>query len=105
MPVRTRYAQRRTVIVIDFRVRPPYRSFLNLSMYRGTMPGMTVRGANPLPRGATERSMPVFLEELKEAGAVHAVAWGRVVSDPKESSAPIEGIFPTPYSRAAPIRV
>lgn len=80
-------------IVIDFRVGPPYPSFLNLSMYRGTMPGMTVRGANPLPRGATERSMPVFLEEPKEAGVLHAVVWGRIVSDP------------TPYSRAAPIRV
>ncbi len=56
-------------------------------MYRGTMPGMTVRGSNPLPRGATERSMPVFLEEMKQAGVVHAVIWGRAVSDPKESTA------------------
>jgi len=67
-------------------VRPPYRSFLNLTMYRGTMPGMTVRGSNPLPRGATERSMAVFLDEMKEAGVTHAVVWGRAVADPKDST-------------------
>jgi predicted TIM-barrel fold metal-dependent hydrolase len=78
---------RNAAIVIDFRVRPPYRSFLNLSMYRGTMPGMTVRGSNPLPRGATERSMPVFLDELRQANVVHAVIWGRMVADAKESTA------------------
>lgn len=72
--------------VIDFRVRPPFRSFLNLSMYRGTMPGMTVRGSNPLPRGATEKSMDVFLEEMRAGGVEHAVIWGRAVSDPKEST-------------------
>jgi predicted TIM-barrel fold metal-dependent hydrolase len=55
-------------------------------MYRGTMPGMTVRGSNPLPRGATERSMPVFLEEMKAAGVKHAVVWSRKVADPEEST-------------------
>ena len=69
-------------MVIDFRVRPPYKSFLNLSMYRGTMPGMTVRGKSPLPRGATERSMTVFLEEMKVAEVTHAVVWGRAVFNP-----------------------
>lgn len=72
--------------VIDFRVRPPFRSFLKLSMYRGTMPGMTVRGSNPLPRGATERSMDVFLEEMRAGGVTHAVVWGRMVGDPNEST-------------------
>jgi len=78
--------QKNSNIVIDFRVRPPYRSFLNLHQFlpHKTVTGMTMRGSNPLPRSATERSMSVFIEEMKEAGVVHAVVWGRIVPDSKE---------------------
>lgn len=79
-------------------------------MYRGTMPGMTVRGSNPLPRGATERSMPIFMEELDAAGVTHAVIWGRKGSDPNESTndddvAELVKAFPKRFSGFGGIRV
>ncbi len=75
--------------VIDFRVRPPTGSFLNLSIF----PGQDEEGSpffkwhSGLPRSVRERDMKLFLGELDSAGVKHAVIWGRrVTRRPQESA-------------------
>ena len=75
--------------VIDFRVRPPTGSFLNLGIY----PGPDEEGSpffkwhSTLPTSVRKRDMGTFMAELKRARVVHAVAWGRRVTRmPGESS-------------------
>src|ERR1043166_4190523 len=75
--------------IIAFRVRPPYKSFQNLSVFGARLdaanrPAAWVADAAPSVRA---RSMPAFLDELSEAGISHAVVWGRAVANPKASTA------------------
>ncbi len=70
-------------MLIDLRVRPPYKSFVNLSVF-GSRMNSEKRPANwvgPLAESAKARSMDLFLDELKGAGVRVAVAWGRALSD------------------------
>ncbi len=75
------------IVIIDFRVRPPFRSFLDGWLYRPRqesdprlMPPWLV-GAEP-SRSFAQRSMPAFIEELDEAGIDKAVIMGRKAPPP-----------------------
>ena len=70
-------------MIIDFRVRPPFKSFCNLNIYGP-------RESNPDPvtapgvwldlapcRSFDDRSIERFVEEMDEAGIDVAVAMGR----------------------------
>lgn len=75
-------------MVIDFRVRPPTRTFPNLTIFRPELGGAAMVGgwAGPAPRSQLEKSMPLFLEELAEGEVTHAVVWGRAVANEAEST-------------------
>src|SRR5690606_28266861 len=75
-------------MVIDFRVRPPYRSFCNLTIFNARL-NTTDRPAawvGPLAESVASRSFDMFIEELNEAEVRHAVVWGRGVPDPNAST-------------------
>lgn len=98
-------------MVIDFRVRPPTRTFPNLTIFRPELGGAAMVGpwAGPAPQSQVEKSMPLFLDELKEAGVVHAVVWGRAVSNAAESTpnddvAAVVGEHPKLFSGLAGIK-
>lgn len=76
-------------MIIDFRVRPPVKSFLSLSIYTQIdwVESLVAKPlAGGLPPSAKERSLPKLLAELRECGVTHGVVWGRAVPDPKEST-------------------
>jgi predicted TIM-barrel fold metal-dependent hydrolase len=65
--------------IIDFRVRPPLKGFLDMVMYsNGERRDRFTRqlGLEPAP-SAVQRSMPLLLEEMKAASVVHGVITGR----------------------------
>jgi uncharacterized protein len=65
--------------IIDFRVRPPLKGFLQMVMYsNGERRDRFTRqlGLEPAP-SAVQRSMPLLLEEMKAANVVHGVVTGR----------------------------
>lgn len=65
---------------IDFRIRPPFKSFLQTAMYAGAArrDGITRKiGFTPSP-AAVARSMPQLLGEMDEAGIDAGVVVGRV---------------------------
>jgi predicted TIM-barrel fold metal-dependent hydrolase len=78
--------------LVDFRVQPPYRSFLGMHFFRHRPAVEDPVSGNPFapgrrtPRSFEERSMSRFLAELDDAGVAHAVIvgqraaarWGRV---------------------------
>ncbi len=66
-------------MIIDFRVRPPFGSYLNTHMYRDrerTATASTGRGHQP-PRSTWEGSWELFLQEFDAAGLNLAVVPGR----------------------------
>lgn len=70
-------------MIIDFRIRPPYKSFLSLSMYRPGKPPKDKRhispfmwDCGPVP-SAEQRSIPLLISEMDEAGISSAVVMGR----------------------------
>jgi predicted TIM-barrel fold metal-dependent hydrolase len=72
-------------MIIDFRVRPPVRSFLNLRIFAqlGTFAASVGRA---LPPSARERSMSALLQEMEASGITHGVIWSRATFDPNASS-------------------
>lgn len=70
--------------VIDFRVRPPLKSFLRCGFY--TDVGNPFDWHSPIPASVTERSFPKLREEMKQAGIVGSVVWGRTTQDPSKST-------------------
>jgi uncharacterized protein len=75
-------------MVIDFRVRPPFKSFARLTIF-GSRLEVANRPANwvgAMAESVKQRSMPLFIRELEEADVSHAVVWGRVVADRKAST-------------------
>jgi len=65
--------------IIDFRVRPPLKGFLQMVMYsNGERRDRFTRqlGLEPAP-SAVQRSMPLLLEEMKAVNVVHGVITGR----------------------------
>lgn len=74
--------------VIDFRVRPPFNSFSNLTIFnaRLTAHNRPASWVGPVPESVAQRSMDLFLSELDEAGVQRAVVWGRAVKDTNAST-------------------
>lgn len=70
-------------MIIDFRIRPPYKSFLTLSMYRPSPPPKDSRHVSPFTYNcgpvpsAEERSMDLLVAEMDDAGIDKAVVMGR----------------------------
>ena len=64
--------------IIDFRVRPPYKSFDN-DWYFGdaVLAHYEHQGGRKVAESARRRSMDLYLKEQQEAGIVHAVVTGR----------------------------
>ncbi|MCC7080463.1 MAG: amidohydrolase [Burkholderiales bacterium] len=65
--------------IIDFRVRPPLKGFLDMVMYsNGERRDRFTRqlGLEPAP-SAVERSMPLLLQEMQAVEVVHGVITGR----------------------------
>ena len=75
-------------MVIDFRVRPPYKSFRNLTIFNARLAAADRPAAwvGPVAESVMQSSLDLFLEELNSAGVRHAVVWGRGVPDPKAST-------------------
>lgn len=75
-------------MIIDFRVRPPFKGFRGSFLYRPrnpnpdpvTMPGLQI-GLEPY-RSFEQQSMEAFLKEMDEAGIDMAVAIGRQAPSP-----------------------
>jgi predicted TIM-barrel fold metal-dependent hydrolase len=73
-------------MVIDFRIRPPLKSFRQMSIYTETEWVEGLFGfCGALPPSARKRSMTMLRKELAQAEITHGVLWGRVVADPKQS--------------------
>jgi len=72
--------------IIDFRVRPPLRSFTQLSIYTNTWLKGLFDFHGGTPASARSRSLERMREEMRSAGVVEAVVWGRAVDDPGEST-------------------
>ena len=65
--------------IIDFRIRPPYKSFLDTVMYRDAARRDRITrtiGFEPSP-AAQQRSVKMMLEEMDEAGVALGVVVGR----------------------------
>src|SRR5262245_47997495 len=65
--------------IIDYRVRPPMKGFLDMVMYsNGPRRDRFTRqlGLEPAP-SAVERSMPLLLDEMAAAGVVHGAVMAR----------------------------
>lgn len=65
--------------IIDFRLRPPLAGFLNMALYTETerRDGITrIHGFEPAP-SVREKSMPLLLKEMDEAGVTVGVIIGR----------------------------
>lgn len=75
-------------MIIDFRVRPPYKSFSNLTIFgtRLEVPNRPANWVGPMAESVKSRSMPQFLQELADAEVKHAVVWGRVVASKAAST-------------------
>ncbi|MBF9235505.1 amidohydrolase [Microvirga sp. BT350] len=65
--------------IIDFRLRPPYKGFLNARIYtRQDISGkFTNQLGFPVPRSATEKSIDLMFTEMDEAGIDIGVVVGR----------------------------
>jgi uncharacterized protein len=80
-------------MIIDFRVRPPYKSFLKSWIFRERPKNPDPATISPLYiglppyRSFEERSMTAFIEEMDEAGIDKAVIMGRQ-SAPNYGSVP-----------------
>lgn len=75
-------------MIIDFRVRPPFKSFSNLTIFgsRLDVPNRPGGWVGPMAESVKSRSLPRFLEELSAAGVRHAVIWGRAVPNQAAST-------------------
>jgi uncharacterized protein len=73
---------------IDFRIRPPYKSFRNLTIFNARLAAADRPAAwvGPVAESVMQRSLDVFLQELETAQVRRAVVWGRSVPDPNAST-------------------
>ena len=69
---------------IDFRLRPPYRSYLNNSVmydYEALQKSHKMRDIGEVSPAAMEKSMELLIQEMNDAGIVYGVAPVRVPTD------------------------
>ncbi|HSW16302.1 MAG TPA: amidohydrolase family protein [Ramlibacter sp.] len=84
-------------MLIDFRVRPPFKSFLGSFLYRPRNPHAAPMNVPPLQMGLrpyrsfTEQSMTAFMEEFEQAGIDLGVVMGRT-APPAFGSVPNEDV-------------
>lgn len=84
-------------MLIDFRVRPPFKSFLGSFLYRPRNPDAAPQNIPPLQiglkpyRSFTEQSMSAFWEEFERAGIDLGVVMGRT-APPEFGSIPNEDV-------------
>jgi len=74
-------------MVIDFRVRPPAKSFPTIDIYpaKGQERSPNWGWYCTLPPSVQERSMPKLLTEMRDCGVQHGVVWGRADMEPSQS--------------------
>jgi predicted TIM-barrel fold metal-dependent hydrolase len=70
--------------ILDFRLRPPIKSFLKCGFFNEESNPFAWH--SPWPESALKRSMPMLLKEVKSAGVDSAVVWGRTTLDPDRST-------------------
>lgn len=70
--------------IIDFRLRPPLKSFLRCGFFNEV--GNPFDWHSAPPASVREKSMPLLLDEMKAAGVTGAVIWGRTTFDPARST-------------------
>ena len=70
--------------VFDFRMRPPYKSFLQCDFFNYTRSPFDWHSAPPA--SFREKSFERLKSEAASCGVVEAVVWGRAVHDPSKSS-------------------
>ena len=75
-------------MIIDFRVRPPIKSFPRLTIFRPDLIASAAVGpwAGESSPSHKALSMDLFLDELKAAEVTHGVVWGRAVANVAEST-------------------
>lgn len=65
-------------MIFDFRLRPPYKSFANLSIFNPVCNDVPPHNVNARrTESAHQKSFPLFLDEMKEAGITAGVIMGR----------------------------
>jgi predicted TIM-barrel fold metal-dependent hydrolase len=68
--------------VIDFRLRPPFRGFLNLAIHdKGSLQHYTRAGVSPAP-SFIESDMDCLIQEMDSANIVRGVVLGRNAAQP-----------------------
>jgi len=72
------------VKILDFRVRPPLKTFLQCGFFNEKDNPFDWHG--PWPASAQSRSMPKLREEMKAAGIGSGVVWGRSTYDPNRGT-------------------
>lgn len=70
--------------VFDFRIRPPFKTFLNCDFFNYTV-GPFAWHSQP-PASYRDRQMATLKKEVASAGVVQAAVWGRMNNDPAKSS-------------------
>jgi len=70
--------------VFDFRIRPPYKSFLQCDFFNYT--GSPFGWHSAPPKSYEDRSFATLKKEAAAAGVVGAAVWGRATFDPATSS-------------------
>lgn len=73
-------------MILDFRVRPPYGEFLNLAAFNppcNSKPPQMYHARRS--ESAHQKSMPLFLEEMREAGISRSVIMSRTLPDSGKS--------------------
>lgn len=80
-------------MIIDFRVRPPFKSFFNLTIFGSRLeaPNRPAAWVGPMAESVKSRSLERFLDELSAASVQHSVVWGRSVPD-KAASTEMEDV-------------
>ncbi len=80
-------------MIIDFRVRPPFKSFCNLTIFGSRLEAANRPAAwvGPMAESVKSRSLERFLDELSAASVQHSVVWGRSVPD-KAASTEMEDV-------------
>lgn len=80
-------------LILDGRVRPPYREFLATVNYDPRLAGSPTRAGTTPPSSVTERSMQHFIGEMDSAGIRKALAMGRRAD-------PMYGLIPNSSMKA-----
>jgi predicted TIM-barrel fold metal-dependent hydrolase len=75
-------------MIIDFKVRPPLRSFPEIDVYpaKGQKKNPRWGWYCDLPGSVQERSMDKLLQEMAASGTTHGVVWGRADMDVRNST-------------------